>query len=50
MKDLTDRMAKGVQEYGEPLRTHNGRDALLDAYEEVLDLACYLKQKMMEEQ
>ncbi|HHC6468730.1 TPA: hypothetical protein ACN359_002085 [Vibrio parahaemolyticus] len=48
MKDLTDRLAKGVQTYGKPLQTHNGRDALQDAYEEVLDLACYLKQLMME--
>lgn len=49
MKDLVDRMAKGAKEYGQPLQTNNGRNALLDAYEEVLDLACYLKQRMMED-
>jgi hypothetical protein len=27
---------------------NNGRDALLDAYEEALDLACYLKQAILE--
>lgn len=49
MKDLVDRMAKGTKEYGVPLHTNNGRCALQDAYEEVLDLACYLKQAMMEQ-
>ncbi|KAB0285448.1 hypothetical protein F2P58_23325 [Vibrio fortis] len=48
MKDLTDRLAKGVATYGKPLQSHNGRDALQDAYEELLDGACYLKQLMME--
>ncbi|EML0342161.1 hypothetical protein V9657_002563 [Vibrio vulnificus] len=48
MKDLTDRLAKGVQTYGTPLMTHNGRNALQDLYEELLDAACYVKQLMME--
>lgn len=48
MKDLTDRLAKGVKTYGTPLTSHNGRDGLQDLYEELLDAACYVKQLMME--
>jgi hypothetical protein len=46
--DLRDRLRVGVKTYGVPLRANNGRDALWDAYEEALDLACYLKQAMVE--
>lgn len=48
MIDLTERMEIGIKTYGEALRPNNGRDALQDAYEEALDLACYLKQAMIE--
>ena len=48
MIDLTERMEIGIKTYGEALRVNNGRDALQDAYEEALDLACYLKQAMIE--
>jgi len=48
LADLKERSKKGEMEYGEPLTTNNGREALQDAYEEVLDLACYLKQKIIE--
>lgn len=48
MKDLVDRYQVGMKKYGRPLHTFNGREALQDAYEEVLDLAMYLKQKLME--
>lgn len=46
--DMRARIAKGKAEYGEALTTHNGRDALWDAYEEVLDLALYLRQAIEE--
>jgi hypothetical protein len=46
--DLSARIARGAAEYGEPLTTHNGRDALWDAYEEALDLALYLRQAIAE--
>ena len=46
--DMRARIAKGTAEYGEPLTTHNGRDALLDAYEEALDLCMYLRQAIEE--
>lgn len=48
MEDLIKRMEKGIKDYGQALRAGNGRDALQDAYEEALDLACYLKQAMGE--
>ena len=48
MKDLTDRMIRGVETYGVPLQANNGRDALQDLYEELLDACCYLKQHMEE--
>ena len=47
-EDLHKRVAKGSKEYGEPLTTHNGRDALWDAYEEALDLCLYLRQAIEE--
>lgn len=46
--DLEARLALGVRTYGTPLRPFNGRDALLDAYEEALDLGCYLRQALYE--
>lgn len=46
--DLEVREQVGVERYGTPLQPHNGRDALRDAYEEALDLACYLRQALIE--
>ena len=46
--DLDGRRERGKRTYGRELTPHNGRDALLDAYEEALDLACYLKQALLE--
>lgn len=48
MADIYARKAVGIKRYGTPLQPLNGRDALKDAYEEVLDLACYLRQLMEE--
>lgn len=47
-KDLEKREYLGIQRYGTALHAHNGRDALIDAYEEALDLACYLRQLLEE--
>lgn len=47
--DLEVRLAVGIQRYGTPLQAHNGRNALRDAYEEALDLACYLRQAVEEQ-
>lgn len=46
--DLCKRKDMGTAKYGTPLRTNNGRSALLDAYQEALDLCIYLKQLLME--
>ena len=48
IEDLKDRSKMGKEKYGTVLRTNNGRDALIDAYQEALDLCCYLKQEIME--
>ena len=42
------RDALGRKRDGMPLQANNGRDALRDAYEEVLDLAAYLRQVIEE--
>lgn len=47
--DLEAREQVGISRYGTALQPHNGRDALRDLYEELLDGACYVKQKMVEE-
>lgn len=41
--DMADRDRIGRERYGTPLTTHNGRDSLVDAYQEALDLAVYLR-------
>jgi hypothetical protein len=46
--DIEARRQVGIGRYGTALQPHNGRDALRDAYEESLDLACYLRQAIAE--
>lgn len=48
IEDLKRRAEMGKAQYGTYLETHNGRDALLDAYQEALDLCMYLKQAILE--
>lgn len=48
MKDMAERNEEGIKKYGIPLRPFNQRDALRDAYEELLDLAVYLRQILYE--
>lgn len=48
--DLVAREQLGRENYGTSLYPHNGRKALQDAYEEALDLACYLKQALIEQE
>ena len=48
VEDCKARDAWGRAKYGTPLRTNNGRDALVDAYQEALDLAVYLRQAIAE--
>lgn len=46
--DMEERDRLGRKRYGRPLETHNGRDALVDAYQEVLDGIVYLRQSLEE--
>ena len=46
--DMRERDAEGRRKYGVPLQPGNGRDPLVDAYQEALDLAVYLRQAIAE--
>ena len=48
MADMMQRVQSGLDSYGVPLQTDNGRNALQDLYEELLDAVMYVKQKLME--
>jgi hypothetical protein len=48
MGDMKERDEVGRERYGTPLQGFNGRDALVDAYQEALDLVVYLRQAIWE--
>ncbi len=48
VEDMQERDRIGYKRYGTRLQAHNGRDALIDAYQEALDLAVYLRQTIEE--
>lgn len=48
VEDMTERDRVGRRRYGTPLQANNGRDALVDAYKQALDLAVYLRQAIAE--
>ncbi len=48
MNDIEARVELGKARYGTVLKTNNGRDALWDAYQEILDAAFYLRQAILE--
>ena len=48
LADMAERAAAGFHKYGTHLQTHNGRDALWDAYQEAMDLCMYLRQAILE--
>lgn len=50
IRDLKERELFGIKKYGTPLQVNNGRNALIDAYQEALDLVMYLKQKLLEDE
>lgn len=47
-KDIEERLKIGKRKYGERLKSFNGRDALIDAYQEAIDLTLYLRQSIEE--
>lgn len=48
MAYIERRKQVGISRYGTALQPHNGRDALIDALEEVIDLCQYLAQLIIE--
>lgn len=48
LDDIRERVTFGRKKYGTVLQTHNGRDALWDAYQEQLDQVMYLRQELLE--
>lgn len=49
MADIEARAQEGKKKYGTYIQATNGRNALMDAYQEALDLAMYLRQKLEED-
>lgn len=47
-KDMQERDQMGLRKHGTRLQPNNGRDALVDAYQEALDLTVYLRQAIFE--
>ena len=50
IEDMRQRRQTGIERYGTPLQPFNGRNSLIDAYQEALDLCVYLRQRIMEEE
>lgn len=48
ISDMHKRMEFGIKQYGVPLQAYNGRDGLVDAYEEALDMCVYLRKEIEE--
>jgi hypothetical protein len=48
-QDLAARKELGLKRYGSLLQAHNGRDALRDLYEELLDASVYARQVIAED-
>lgn len=50
IRDMQERDRAGRIKYGTPLQPFNGRSALWDLYQELLDAAAYIRQKIYEEE
>lgn len=46
--DIAERDLIGAAKYGVRLQPNNGRDSLIDAYQEALDLVVYLRKAIFE--
>jgi len=49
IEDMKERMEVGLDRYGEYLKKFNGRDALVDIYQELIDGVVYIRQVIEEE-
>jgi len=50
IEDINERVSMGLSKYGTKLMTFNGRNALVDLYQELIDATMYVKQLLMEEE
>ncbi len=48
LEDIKNRVEMGKKKYDTVLQSENGRDALMDAYQEAIDLVLYLRQLIAE--
>ena len=48
--DIEERMRAGKEKYGTLLQTHNGRSALWDLYQELIDACMYIRQHLLEDE
>lgn len=48
--DMEERKRLGIERYGQPVLPHNGRDALVDLYQELLDACMYIRQLIYEKE
>jgi hypothetical protein len=48
VSDMRDRDRIGRERYGTPLTAHNGRDQLVDLYQELLDASVYARSAIAE--
>lgn len=48
IKDMEDRNKWGIEKYDTPLQPFNGRNSLIDMYQEILDFSVYCRQKIEE--
>lgn len=48
IEDMQERHKIGIERYGTPLQPRNGRDSIVDAYQEILDAAVYLRNEIEE--
>lgn len=46
--DIEERDRHGVQKYGQPLTAGDGRDSLIDLYQELLDAVVYIRKEIRE--
>lgn len=50
VEDIKGRDDYGIRTYGTRLQPFNGRNALIDAYQEALDLVVFLRQAIYEQE
>lgn len=48
VQDMRERNDIGTQRYGGPLLAHDGRNSMVDAYQELLDALVYTRKALME--